>query len=116
MTHVLNFNHYLTVIDCEGNGEVEEVEVGANGIIITSPNHPNNYDYNKDCHITVRNSENKRVAIRFGPATDDNNLEFDVESVYLCGNDYVEIRDGNSKDQDGDDGGMDELGIFRNSQ
>ena len=71
------------VIDCDSPFD----EVIAPGARIISPNHPGDYENNKDCQITIRSSV--RVRIRFEA--------FNIESHDSCLYDYIEVRDGDSE-------------------
>ena len=70
------------VIDCDSPFD----EVIAPGARIISPNHPGDYENNKDCQITIRSSV--RVRIRFEA--------FNIETHNSCAYDYIEVRDGDS--------------------
>merc|ERR1712203_508089 len=72
----------LGVIGCDSpfNGGITP------GTRIISPNHPGNYENNKDWQVTIRFSGG--VRIRFEA--------FDIETHHSCAYDYIEVRDGNS--------------------
>ena len=70
------------VIDCDSPFN----EVITPGTRIVSPNHPGDYENNKDCQITIRFSG--RVRIRFEA--------FNIEYNNICAYDYIEVRDGDS--------------------
>ena len=75
-------------MDCESPYD----EVTTPGTRIISPNHPGNYETDKDCQITIRFSE--RVRIRFEAF----NIELQpvCDQCDQCANDYLEVRDGDS--------------------
>ena len=53
-----------------------------------SPNYPQNYQNGKDCQVTIRFSEGKRVALKFEA--------IDIEPHSTCKYDYLEARDGDN--------------------
>ena len=69
-------------IDCDSPFD----EVSTPGTRIVSPNHPGNYENDKDCQITIRFPE--RVRIKFE--------EFDIEFHSSCEYDYIQVRDGDN--------------------
>ena len=73
------------VIDCDSPYD----EVTSAGMNIMSPNHPQNYNNNQDCVVTIRFAEGERVAIQFEA--------FDIESHSSCVWDYLEVRDGDNE-------------------
>ena len=70
------------IIDCKSRYN----EITNPGIIITTPNHPGNYENNQICQVKIRFSG--RVRIRFE--------KFDVETASSCRYDFLEVRDGDS--------------------
>jgi len=70
------------IIDCKSRYN----EIVNPGTIITTPNHPGNYENNKICQVRIRFSG--RVRIRFE--------KFDVETASSCRYDFLEVRDGDS--------------------
>ena len=70
------------MIDCDSPFD----EVITPGTRIISPNHPGNYENNKDCQVTIRFSGG--VRIRFEA--------FNIELSKSCAYDYIEVRDGDS--------------------
>ena len=75
------------IIDC--NSPFDEV-ITTPGTVIISPNHPNNYDNNRDCQITIHFSERVRILFE----------AFNIESHSSCAYDYLEVRDGDSSTSD----------------
>ena len=73
------------IIDCDSPYD----EVTSAGMNIMSPNHPQNYNNNQDCVVTIRFAEGERVAIQFEA--------FNIESASTCGYDYLEVRDGDNE-------------------
>ena len=74
-------------IDCEEPHETKEKEITAPGTVIISPNHPDFYPRNADCHAVIRFPQRVRITFQ----------AFDLESFGSCAHDYLEIRDGDSK-------------------
>ena len=74
-------------IDCKEPHETKEKEITAPGTVIISPNHPNFYPRNADCHAVIRFPQRVRITFQ----------AFDLESFGSCAHDYLEIRDGDSK-------------------
>ena len=70
------------MIDCDSPFD----EVITPGTRIISPNHPGDYENNKDCQVTIRFSGG--VRIRFEA--------FNIELSKSCAYDYIEVRDGDS--------------------
>ncbi|XP_055611221.1 tolloid-like protein 1 [Uranotaenia lowii] len=74
-----------------------DIELGANGYRLESPNYPADYLPNKECIWRITAPEDYQVALKF--------QSFEVENHDSCAYDYVEVRDGDGPDSR-------EIGIF----
>ena len=70
-------------IDCDSPYNTESVVPGTT---IISPNHPNLYENNQECSITIRYPQEQNVALEF--------LAFDIETAIDCNYDHLTIYDG----------------------
>lgn len=84
VTRFFEINMNITISESTAIDICEETEINKPGTEIATPNYPNNYDYSRDCTLTIRFSASQTVSITFEA--------FEVEEGW----DYLKVFDSNN--------------------